>query len=182
MKAPSHLSTAENIDLDHISLMNCLLSWFERMDDFYKFYKTLSPEEREKFLQQTNHDLFEFIFHLLVDDDDFLLNIFWKNKDRSLEQKRSALQEGMEGKQRLPFTSEDLYVAIYLRHLIVHGPKYSKEEGDGIDISRLELDLIGAQHFPWFLPQFMEQLLEMVNKYPLSLFNSYNAPWAWRYS
>uniref|UniRef100_A0A0E0K9D9 Uncharacterized protein n=1 Tax=Oryza punctata TaxID=4537 RepID=A0A0E0K9D9_ORYPU len=199
MKAPSDLSTAENIDLDHISLMNCLLSWFERMDgqrppffdelfqrirfpvtakdpvgrdkylyvlgnhpeDFYKFYKTLSPEGREKFLQQTNHDLFEFIFHLLVDDDDFLLNIFWKNKDRSLEQKRSALQEGMDGKQRLPFTGEDLYVDIYLRQLIVHGPKYSKEEGDCIDISLLELDLIGAQHFPWFLPQFMEQLLEM---------------------
>uniref|UniRef100_A0A0D9Z2S0 Uncharacterized protein n=1 Tax=Oryza glumipatula TaxID=40148 RepID=A0A0D9Z2S0_9ORYZ len=219
MKVPSHPATPDNIDQDHISLMNCLLSWFERMDgqrppffdelfqrihfpasaedpdgrdkylfvlrnhpafarpakrrgfleDFYKFYKTLSPEEREKFLQYTNRDLFEFIFHLLVSADNFLLDIFWKRKDLSLEQKRSALEKGMQGEQRLPFTSEDLYVAIYLRHLIVHGPEYSQVGGINVDISLLELDLIGAQHFSWFLPQFMEALLEMVNKYPLSI-------------
>lgn len=124
------------------------------LEDFYKFYKTLSHDAANKFIRMINRFCHRRWHVLIAPRDEFLTNMYWKDKKQVpppdyRTRIHAPFEDDNEDKPEFyPFTSEDGYLAVFLRTLLVHGPEEASvciicySTCFGIKLEELELIIV----------------------------------------
>ncbi|TKV97945.1 hypothetical protein SEVIR_9G527000v4 [Setaria viridis] len=131
------------------------------LHEFYTFYKMLDNRTRENLLKKMNRPRYDRWHLLIAPKDAFISTVYWKGREHQCPEDHfvkdystNVNKKTDENHNIFPFTSQDGYLALLLRHFIVHGP----HDAELVEAEFEELDLIIAYYFEEFLAIFLDEI------------------------